>query len=149
MVVGAILIYKNRDSIKGMFTTKRTITPVKNYEQVASQVIPSTIPNDILDNLTGNKLTPTKLGYKALCSAQEINKRAVSAGLQTKLPCGEYALTEAGKLVGEYTIKTTGAGHTFQNIEWDEKTIEILFTPQELQTINEKIKLIEKVFSKK
>ena len=47
-------------------------------------------------------------------------------------------MTEAGCLLGNNTLKTTAAGYTFSNIEWDEKILEIIFSPEELQTIAEK-----------
>ena len=46
-------------------------------------------------------LTATKLGGKVGVSNREINRRLVDAGLAVRLPCGEYILTEQGKLMGE------------------------------------------------
>ena len=36
---------------------------------------------------------------------------------------------------GKNTLKTTAAGHTFSNIEWDEKILEVIFSPKELLDI--------------
>lgn len=86
-------------------------------EPVVEKTVSPIISSNILENLTGNKLTATVLGNKMLCSAQAINKRIVAVGLATKLPCGEYELTEAGRLLGESTWKVTRRGHSFSNIE--------------------------------
>ena len=140
--VGTILIVKNFDSIKGVFKPSNSIsTPVGKIEPVIEKVVVPVISFEILDNLTGNKLTATELGNKVWCSAQAINKRIVAVGLATKLPCGEYSLTEAGRLLGEHTWKTTRAGYSFSNIEWDEKILEIIFNAEELLEIanNQKI----------
>ena len=50
-------------------------------------------------------------------------------------------MTEAGRLVGEHTLKTTCAGHSFSNIEWDEKILEIIFRAEELLEIANKQKI--------
>lgn len=144
-VVSIVLVAKNWNTIKGLFTTSKRgpITTVKASEQIVEKIIASIIPEHILENLTGNRLTARELGSKALCSAQTINKRIVDAGLAVKLPCGEYSLTKTGRLVGEYTWKTTYAGHSFTNIEWDEKILELLFSPEELNHI-EDLKLLAK-----
>ena len=135
-VVGTVLVVKNLESIKGIFKSAESIIPDNvTIEPVAEKTIVPIIPNDILDNLTGNKLTARALGEKVCCSAQEINKRIVTAGLAVKLPCGEYMMTEAGRILGKDTLKTTAAGHTFSNIEWDEKILEVIFSPKELLDI--------------
>ena len=132
-VIGTVLAVKNWDSIKGLFKATATVVPdIAKVEPVAEEIVVSTISNDILDNLTGNKLTARALGDKVWCSAQAINKRIVAAGLAVKLPCGEYMMTEAGRLLGQDTWKTTAAGHSFSNIEWDEKILEMIFSPEEL-----------------
>ena len=106
------------------------------------------ISSEVLDNLTGNKLTATELGNKVWCSAQAINKKIVAAGLATKLPCGEYSLTEAGRLLGDHTWKTTWAGNSFSNIEWDEKILEIIFNAEELLEIANKQKIAREILSR-
>ena len=133
--VGTILIVKNFDSIKGVFKPSNSnpiSTQVVKIEPVIEKVVVPMISCEILDNLTGNMLTATELGNKVGCSAQTINRRIVAMGLATKLPYGEYSLTEAGRLLGEHTWKTTRAGHSFSNIEWDEKILEIIFNAEEL-----------------
>jgi predicted transcriptional regulator len=152
-IVGIILGIKNRESIIRFWNSLKKaiektpeIRPSVNTEMAvavashdATQTVASIkISSDILENLTGNKLTATSLGDKVWCSAQTINKRLVSSGLAEKLPCGEYSLTEAGKLLGEHTIKTTRAGYTFSNIEWDDSVLGIIFNPDELKEIANK-----------
>ena len=138
-VVGTVLVVKNWKSIKEIFTSAESIVPNNvTIEPVAKEPIIPIISNDILDNLTGNNLTARALGDKVWCSAQEINKRIVATGLAVKLPCGEYMMTEAGRMLGKNTLKTTAAGHTFSNIEWDEKILEVIFSPKELLDIAEK-----------
>lgn len=147
--VGTILVVKNWDTIKGIFKDAEPIaTSVIKVEPVVEKVVMQVISNDILENLTGNKLTATELGNKVWCSAQAINKRIVAAGLATKLPCGEYSLTEAGGLLGESTWKTTWAGHSFSNIEWDEKILEIIFSTEELLVIASKQKVAQEILSR-
>lgn len=144
-VVSIALVAKNWNSVKGLFTKSKSlpVTTIKANNQIAEKIIVPIIPEHILENLTGNRLTASELGSTALCSAQTINKRIVDAGLAIKLPCGEYSLTETGRLVGEPTWKTTYAGHPFTNIEWDEKILEILFSSEELNHIEERKLLIK------
>lgn len=135
-VVGTVLVVKNWDSIKGLFRVTESVVPdVVKIEPVAEEIVVPTISSDILDNLTGNELTARALGDKVWCSAQAINKRIIAAGLAVKLPCGEYMMTEAGRMLGKDTWKTTAAGHSFSNIEWDEKILEVIFSPEELLDI--------------
>lgn len=135
-VVGTVIVVKNWDSIKGLFKTTGTVVPdIAKIEPVAEEIAVPLISSDILENLTGNKLTARALGDKVWCSAQAINKRIVAAGLAVKLPCGEYMMTEAGRMLGQYTWKTTAAGHSFSNIEWDEKLLEVIFSSEELLDI--------------
>jgi hypothetical protein len=146
-VVSIALVVKNWNSIKGLFSTSKSapITTVKANKQIVEKIIAQIIPEHILENLTGNRLTARELGSKALCSDRTINKRIVDAGLAIKLPCGEYSLTDTGRLVGELTWKTTRAGHSFTNIEWDEKILELLFSSEELNHIEERKLLIKEV----
>lgn len=139
--VGTVLAGKNWDSIKSLFKATEAAVPdiVKNGP-VAEGIVAPIISSDILDNLTGNMLTATALGNKVWCSAQAINKRIVAAGFEVKLPCGGYRMTEAGRMLGKDTWKTTAAGHSFSNIEWDEKILELIFTPKELLDIAAKQK---------
>ena len=135
-VVGTVLVVKNWDSIKGLFKATEAVVPdISKIEPVAEEIVVPIISSDILENLTGNKLTARALGDRVWCSAQAINKRIVAAGLAVKLPCGEYMMTEAGRLLGQDTWKTTAAGHSFSNIEWDEKILEMIFSPEELLDI--------------
>lgn len=147
-VVGTILFVKNRDAIKGLFKTAEPIIPkLTKVEPVIEEIAVPVLSSDILDNLAGNKLTARALGDKVGCSAQAINKRIVAAGLATKLPCGEYIMTESGRLLGRDTWKTTAAGHSFSNIEWDEKILEAIFSPEELLKIAEKQKKARQILA--
>lgn len=135
-IAGTILVVKNWDSIKNMFMSVESVIPeIAGVEPVVNDIAVPLLSNDILDNLTGNKLTARALGDKVWCSAQAINKRIVAAGLATRLPCGEYMMTEAGRMLGKDTWKTTATGHSFSNIEWDEKILEVIFSQEELRDI--------------
>lgn len=148
-VIGAIVVAKNWDSIKGLFKTSESAPcAIEKAATAVKETVVPTIPKDILDNLTGNKLTARALGNKTWCSAQEINKRILAAGLAVKHPCGGYIMTEAGRLLGEETVKTTKYNHTFSNIEWDEKILELLFSKEELLEIAAKEEKIQQILAK-
>lgn len=150
-IVGIVIAIKNRESIMRMWESlRRSITkqPIKSTERnikFSTTTAPFSVPElkvvvpvvskDFIDYLTGIKCTATELGDKVLCSPQTINKRIVAAGLATKLPCGEYSLTEVGRQLGEQTKKTTSYGHAFSNLEWDAKVLEIIFSEEELLEI--------------
>ena len=136
-IAGTILVTKNWSSIKKLYKTiEPSIPDLVQVEPIAENIAaPSSISSDILENLTGNKMTARALGNKVWCSAQTINKRIVGSGLATKLPNGEYMMTDTGRLFGVDTWKTTSAGHSFSNIEWDEKILDIIFSPEELTEI--------------
>lgn len=152
IVVWIILGAKNQSieklwaSLKDAIEKTSVIKPSVNTKIAAAGASPDAtkaiasikIPSKILDNLTGKRLTATNLGQKVGLSPQAINKRLVSKGLVEKLVNGDYSLTESGKLIGENTIKTTRYDHTFSNFEWDEKVLELIFSPKELREIAEK-----------
>ena len=147
--IGTILVIKNWDSIKGVFKSSNPIsTSIVKIDPVVEKMVAPVISYEIINNLIGNKLTATELGSKALCSSQAINKRIVAAGLATKSPYGEYLLTEAGRILGKYTCKTTKAGYSFSNIEWDEKNLEIIFNAEELLEIANKQKTVQETLSR-
>lgn len=130
---GTVLVVKNWNTVKKVFeVVEPCINELSKTELLMEETVTPIISNDILDNLTGNKLTARELGNKVGHSAQTINKRIVSAGLAERLPYGEYMMTETGRLLGEDTWKVTAAGHSFSNIEWDEKILEIICEPEEL-----------------
>lgn len=93
-------------------------------------------------------LTATKLGGKVGVSNREINKRLVAAGLAVRLPCGDYVLTENGKLLGESGLKVTPWNYTVQLIQWDEAVLGIIFTPEELTAIADRQKRIQEILNK-
>lgn len=149
VIVGGVLVIKNWDFIKKFFkSTKPVVFQASEVEPLMEKVVMPAIPSGILDNLSGNKLTATELGNKVWCSAQAINKRIVASGLATKLPCGEYSITDAGSLLGESTWKVTGAGHSFSNIEWDEKILEIIFSQEELLEIARKQECVKEILGR-
>ena len=152
-ILMTILCIKNRESIMRLWgNIRHTVSKVPEIKQSdKSEIITvpvqsaatdvarlSTVPITILDNLTGNKMTARDLGGKVWCTSQEINKRLVSAGLAERSFGQEYVLTETGRLLGEYTQKTTKAGYTFSNIERDEKVLELIFSDNELREIADK-----------
>lgn len=47
-------------------------------------------------------------------------------------------MTNVGRILGKNTWKPTAAGHSFSNIEWDEKILEVIFSPEELMDIASK-----------
>ena len=106
------------------------------------------IPADVLKHRTGIILTATKLGGKVGVSNREINRRLVDAGLAVRLPCGEYILTEQGKLMGESGLKVTRWNYTVPLVQWDEAVLEIIFTPEELAAVTERRKHIQEILSK-
>ena len=135
-VVGTVLVVKNCDSIMDLFKITKSVAPDNvKIEPIVEEIVAPIISDDILNNLTGNKLTARALGDKVWCSAQAINKRIVAAGLAVKLPCGEYMMTEEGRKLGQDTWKITAVGHSISNIEWDEKILEVIFKPEELLDI--------------
>lgn len=147
-IVGTVLVVKNWDTIKGLFKNIGLTAPkLVEVESAIEKVTAPVLSSDILDNLTGKKLTARALGDKVWCSAQAINKRIVASGLAIRLPCGEYQMTEAGRLLGKNTSKTTAAGYAFSNIEWDEKILDIIFSPEELQAIAEKKMRVRQLLS--
>ena len=145
-VVGAVLAVRNWGAIKKVFKGTESVLPdMAKIESVPEGIVAPVISKDILNNLTGNKLTARALGDKVWCSAQAINKRIVAAGLAVKLPCREYMMTEAGRMLGKDTWKTTAAGHSFSNIEWDEKILEVIFSPEELRDIAAKQERVSQI----
>lgn len=138
-LTGTAYVVKNWDSIKPFFHPIRKVAPtIAEATPAIKQDVAPLLPKGILDNLTGTMLTARALGREVGCSAQEINKRIVGAGLAEKLPCGEYKMTAAGSMLGKNTLKTTAAGHTFSNIEWDEKILDVIFSQEELMDITAK-----------
>lgn len=136
VIVGTVLLIRNRKAIRGLFKTAEPVIPdIIKIEPIAEAAVVPAISKDILDNLTGHKLTARDLGHKVWCTAQDINKRIVDAGLAVRLPNGGYEMTEAGHLFGEETWKIAASGHSFTNIEWDEKILEVIFSPEELLDI--------------
>lgn len=122
--------------------------PKSKQTQVVKSTTQTTLPKveyiskelpykNLWENFSGESLTPTKLGNEVRLTAQKINKRLVEHGLQERTPCGEYSLTELGEKFGTNTWKTTKSGHSFSNIEWDKRVIDLIFTAEELESIRE------------
>lgn len=64
-IIGTVLIVRNWDSIKGRFKVTKSIVPdgIK-IEPVEKETVVPLIPSNILDDLTGNRLTARALGDK-------------------------------------------------------------------------------------
>jgi len=92
--------------------------------------------------------TAAEIGKELLKSAQEINNQIVKKGFATREPWG-LKLTELGKKFGNSIIKVNRYGHTFENIEWDEKITELLFSFEELMDIKNKKTLAERILKGK
>ena len=146
---GVILLVKKRTAIKDFFQSLHIekLTAKSAVSEIAEENVPS-IPCDALSHRTGNMLTATKLGGKVGVSNREINKRLVDAGLAIRLPCGDYILTENGKLLAESGLKVTPWNYTAPLIQWDEAVLEIIFTPDELTAIVDRQKSIQEILSK-
>lgn len=110
---------------------------VEASKQITETVIKEVPYKELWTDLSGEALTPTKLGGVVSMSAQKINKRLTEHGLQTRLPCGEYMMTDLGRKFGNDVWKVTASGHSFSNIEWDKRVLEVIFTSEELSAIDE------------
>ncbi|MDR0929417.1 MAG: hypothetical protein LBM74_06860 [Oscillospiraceae bacterium] len=151
--IAIVLIAKNPRMIQSAIERwHKMLSPAAKTSIASAITAPTptpapTLPSSILNHLTGNKLTATELGNQMGCSAQVINKKIVGAGLATKQPCGEYALTETGRLVGESTWKVTRSGHSFSNLEWDAKILEHLFSPEDFENIAKRRELVNRIMA--
>ena len=84
VVVGGILIYKNRKSVMSMFTgAKQTLSNV-DKSVFTEKVVDASIEakKKLIDDMvvSSERLTARAIGDKMLCSAQEVNKRLIRAG---------------------------------------------------------------------
>lgn len=132
-VVGIPILYvvtKDKKVVKHVLTTNDA---VQNLAAAGvSEAMPTSLPAEVLEQLTGNRQTARDLGYLVGESAQQINKRLIAAGLAERIPNGDIVSTALGKPLCERTWKTTSAGHTFTNLEWDDSVLQLIFTPEEL-----------------
>ena len=144
---GVILVVKKRSAIKELLQTFSYATSISDSNVIAKESKTS-ISADVLNHRTGKMLTATKLGDKTGVSNREINRRLVATGLSERLPCGDYILTEKGKLLGESGLKVTPWNYTVQLIQWDETVLEIIFTPEELTAIADRQKRIQEILNK-
>ncbi len=136
IAVGTVIIIRNKDWLKTFWGIKEISALERQHVRTVDlENKIAFISDEIVKRLTGNMMTARKLGDEVGCSAQAINKKLVEFGLITKLPCGEYILTESGRGFGKDTWKTTASGYSFSNIEWDEVVLEIIFSQEELQNI--------------
>ncbi len=136
-VVAIVLVNKHGDTSALAEDDPQIPDPPDNPEEPSIDTIEEphiTIPDDFYDNLSGNRLTATELGEKLWYSAQTINKRIVEIGLAYRNALGEYEFTELGEGLGVKTYKETRYGWPFTNIEWDERILELIFTPEELES---------------
>lgn len=146
---GTIVLFKNRDDIvtwlesfQSLSIKAKSTEPV--IETITKQETPLTRP-EILEKRTGNMLTATKLGRKVGLSNREINKRIVKAGLATKEPYQDYVLTEAGELFGTIGSKETPWGKDVPLVQWDESVLDIIVTPEERVTLDERQRYLKEV----
>lgn len=124
-------------------------TDLKTPTAISRSVVTTKSPSEIIENLSGNKLTPTGLGNIVSTSAQNINKKLISHNLQERHPVGYgYSLTDIGKLLGEHRNKCTLHGYPFTNIEWDDSVIDILYSPVELKEIWDQQMRAKEILSK-
>lgn len=146
---GIILVVKKRTAIKEFFQSIHIeeLTAKFAVNAITEENVPS-ISNDVLNHRTGKMLTATKLGGKVGVSNREINRRLVDAGLTIRLPCGDYILTEKGKLLGESGLKVTPWNYTVQLVQWDEVVLQLIFTPEELAANAERQKRIQEILNK-
>lgn len=102
---GLVLVVKKRSDISRILCSFVQTGPEgeRVLESLAEEKIPL-VPTRVMDRRTGVMLTATQLGSKAGVSNREINRRLVGAGLCTRLPCGDYVLTEEGKKLGKIDL---------------------------------------------
>ena len=141
VVVGGILIYKNRKSVMSMFTgAKQTLSNV-DKSVFTEKVVDASIEakKKLIDDMvvSSERLTARAIGDKMLCSAQEVNKRLIRAGFADRHPYGDVIKTELGAKLGEEVVKTTRYGYTFSNIEWSESVIPLIFSEDEIDRVNQ------------
>lgn len=113
--------------------------------QETAETAASLIPDEILEHRGGERLTATGLGDLVGMSAQAINKKLEDAGLQKRMPNGDWCPTAAGKLLAEETSKLTKCGHWFNNNEWYSCVLEVIFTPGELQAFAEHRAIVQRI----
>lgn len=132
-VVGIPVLYVvTRDKkVVGQALTANDTMQNLTVEGIA-EVLPTSLPTEVLEQLTGNRQTARDLGYLVGESAQQINKRLIASGLAERIPNGDIVATALGKPLCERTLKTTSYGHTFSNLEWDDSVLQLIFTPEEL-----------------
>lgn len=151
--IGTVVVIvglKKRDTIKELLTAlTKGGAAVDSAEQVTEATNAVLIPAEVLKHRTGVMLTPTKLGDMVGASAQEINKRIVAAELAERLPCGEYILTEKGKMFAQKGLTVRPWGYTAPLMEYDEAVLELIFTPDELAKIAERKRFIQELSKKK
>ncbi|PEP85174.1 BRO-N domain-containing protein [Bacillus toyonensis] len=73
-------------------------------------------------------LNPTKIGEQIGKKSRVVNKLLQERGLQEKLD-KEWRLTEEGKKYGE-EMPYTRNGHSGYQIKWNERVIDVLYTPE-------------------
>lgn len=132
-IVGIPVLYvvtKDRKVVKQVLGNTDAVQNLAVEE--ITEAIPATLPSEVLDQLTGNRMTARALGNMVAESAQQINRRLIDAGLASRMPNGEIVSTTLGNPLCELTWKTTSAGHSFTNLEWDDSVLHLIFTPEEL-----------------
>ena len=90
--IGTFFVAKNWNSIKGLFKASESAPcAIEKAATAVKETVVPTIPKDVLDNLTGNKLTARALGDKTGCTAQEPQSMIIlsptSNGTRKSLNC--------------------------------------------------------------
>lgn len=145
---GLVLVVKKRSDISRVLGSFVQTGPEgeRVFESVVEEKIPL-VPNSILERRTGVMLTATKLGSKAGVSNREINRRLVDAGLCTRLPCGDYVLTEEGKQLGKIDLVVRSWGKTVPLIQWDKVVLDIIFSQDERTEIEERQRYFQEILN--
>lgn len=142
--LGATVYYIFHESGDKALTSKKEISD----DNLSIDDQPISVPSNILENLCGNRLNAKKLGERTGVSAQAINKRIVAAGLAEKLGDDQYYLTEKGKPLGEKSYKDTPWGYSYANIEWDEMVLLLIYSPEELDELEQSYPKIKELRSR-
>ena len=152
-LVGGIIIFKKWDNVKKICCRKGILKKSKDNKTSGEStievlsIVKKVIPDDFVPS--GILMTATELGNEVLCSAQVINKKLIGAGLVERWPDGSYNLTEEGKKIGKEIAKRNRYGYSFPNIEWDKNVLNLIFSKEEFDEINEKkaeiLRIMEKI----
>lgn len=155
VVISSLIVYKNRDQVASVLVAAKNglmrqgISKIGETAEAVTKTVAKT-PDLSSVKLTGKMNTATQLGQLTYKSAQEINKRIINNGLAERLPDGTLNITELGSRFGDFSTKTRAWGHEFTNIVWDSSIIPLIFSQEELESIEktkEELKPIHDYYS--